>query len=74
MKPYKVTITEKLQMTVEVEAENRMEAERLVHDKWNKGDFILDAECFKGVDFKAVMPIFMNMWAYISFKSYESNK
>lgn len=40
----------------EVEAENRMEAERLVHDKWNKGDFILDAECFKGVDFKAVMP------------------
>ena len=28
MKPYKVTITEKLQMTVEVEAENRMEAER----------------------------------------------
>ena len=43
-------------MTVEVEAENRMEAERLVHDKWNKGDFILDAECFRGVDFKAVMP------------------
>lgn len=40
----------------EVEAENRMEAERLVHDKWNKGDFILDAECFKGVDFKVVMP------------------
>ena len=37
-------------------AKNRMEAERLVHDKWNKGDFILDAECFKGVDFKAVIP------------------
>ena len=46
MKPYKVTITEKLQMTVEVEAENRMEAERLVHDKWNNGGTILDAECF----------------------------
>ena len=29
MKPYKVTITEKLQMTVEVEAENRMEQGRL---------------------------------------------
>lgn len=43
MKPYKVMITEKLQMTVEVEAENRMEAERLVHDKWNNGDFIFDA-------------------------------
>ena len=56
MKPYKVMITEKLQMTVEVEAENRMEAERLVHDKWNNGDFIFDAECFKGVYFKAVMP------------------
>ena len=48
MKPYKVTITEKLQMTVEVEAENRMEAERLVHDKWNKGDFILDAGVLQG--------------------------
>lgn len=36
MKPYKVMITEKLQMTVEVEAENRMEAERLVHDKWTR--------------------------------------
>ena len=40
MKPYKVTITKKLQMTVEVEAENRMEAERLVHDQkaGNPGD------------------------------------
>lgn len=56
MKPYKVTITEKLQMTVEVEADSRMEAEQLVSDRWNKGDFFLDAECFVGADFKAVMP------------------
>ena len=56
MKPYKVTITEKLQMTVEIEAGSRLEAEQLVSDKWSKGDYILDAECFAGADFKAVLP------------------
>ncbi len=54
MKKYKVTITEKLKMEVEVEAPNRIEAERLVNKQWIDGDYILDADRFTGVDFKAV--------------------
>ncbi|MDD4494562.1 MAG: DpnD/PcfM family protein [Eubacteriales bacterium] len=54
MKKYKVTITETLQMEVEVEAPNRIEAERLVNKHWIDGDHILDADHFIGVDFKAV--------------------
>lgn len=56
MKTYKVTITEKLKTTVEVEAANRYEAEELVSGGWRRGDYILDAECFSGVDFKVVLP------------------
>lgn len=53
MKTYEVTITETLQKTVEVEAKNREEAERLVEKRWNDSEYILDAEAFKGVDFSA---------------------
>lgn len=53
MKKYKVTITETLQMEVEVDAPNRSEAERLVNKQWIGGDHILDADHFKDVDFKA---------------------
>ena len=38
MKQYKVTITETLKMTVEVEAKDRWEAEQLVADNWRNGD------------------------------------
>jgi hypothetical protein len=53
MKNYKVTITEKLQKEVEVEADSRFEAERLVEKRWNDSEFILDAAHFKGVVFRA---------------------
>lgn len=53
MKNYEVTITETLQMTVEVEAKTREEAERLVEKNWNDSEYILDADAFKGVDFSA---------------------
>lgn len=33
MKTYKVTITETLEMTVEVEAKNRLEAEQIISDR-----------------------------------------
>lgn len=56
MKSYQVTITEKLEMTVEVEASSRYEAERLVEKRWNNTDYILDAEHFKGVTFTADPP------------------
>ena len=51
MKKFKVTITETLEKTVEVEAENMDEAEQMVNDAWYSGKHILDADCFKNVDF-----------------------
>lgn len=51
MKTYEVTITETLQKTVEVEANSREEAERLVEQRWNDSEYILDADSFVGVDF-----------------------
>lgn len=56
MNTYKVKITETLEKVVEVEAENRHEAEQSVADAWHKSDYILDAEDFKGVTFKAEPP------------------
>ena len=53
MKSYEVTITETLQMTVEVEAATREQAQELVERKWNDSEYILDAVAFKGVDFSA---------------------
>ena len=44
MKTYKVKITEKLQMTVEVGAPSRHEAERFAEKQWLNGDYILDVE------------------------------
>ena len=49
--PYKVTITETLSMTVAVAAANRREAEQFVSDQWYRGEYILDADHFTGVEF-----------------------
>ena len=53
MRTYKATITETLQMTVEVEAPGRREAERLAENRWANGDHVLDADRFTGATFKA---------------------
>lgn len=53
MKTYEVTITEMLQKTVTVEADSREEAERMVEQRWNDSEYILDADSFVGVDFSA---------------------
>ena len=53
MKKFNVTITETLKKSVEVEAENMDEAEQMVNDAWYSGEHILDADCFKTVDFSA---------------------
>ena len=50
-KNYKVTITEVLKMTVDVEAEDEREAEQIVSDRWRDSDYILDADDFDGVDY-----------------------
>lgn len=50
---YKVTITETLSMTVEVEAADKWEAEQIVSEQWNNGEYILEADRFVGVKFHA---------------------
>ena len=52
---FEVTITETLCMTVEVEADNPMEAEQIVADRWSNSDYLLDADSFTGVEFQAHM-------------------
>ena len=51
-KEFDVTIVETLKMKVTVEAESREEAKQAVEDKWYKGDYILDADNFVGVEFE----------------------
>ena len=53
MKNYDVTIHENLIMKVSVEAESAQEAEEIVRNRWKAGDYILDADNFTGVEFKA---------------------
>jgi hypothetical protein len=52
MKTYKVTITETLQMQVEIEAASRAEARQIAEERWKDSEYILDADHFKGADFK----------------------
>ena len=51
MKTYNVTITEKLQMNVEIEADSAVQARDIAERQWKDGDHILDAGCFQGVTF-----------------------
>ena len=50
---FKVTITETLKRTVEVEADDQQEAEQMVSDGWHNSQYILDAADFVGVAFEA---------------------
>lgn len=56
-KEFDVTIIETLKMKVTVEADSLEEAEQIVSDKWYRGEYILDAECFEGVEFESSEPI-----------------
>lgn len=53
MKQYDVTITETLQMTVPIQAENLAQAEEIAEKNWNNSEYILSADHFVGADFKA---------------------
>lgn len=50
---YEVTITETLKTKVFLEADSSEEAEEIVSDGWRKSEYILTAEDFVGVSFKA---------------------
>jgi len=56
MNTYKVKITETFEKEVEVEANDRSEAEQIVLDAWHNSEYILNAEDFKSVTFKAEPP------------------
>ena len=51
---FKVTITETLKRTVEVEAGDQHEAEQLVSDDWHDSKYILDADDFVEVKFAVI--------------------
>ena len=42
-----------MKMTVDVETENQEQAEQIVDSKWRRGEYILDADNFMGVEFEA---------------------
>jgi hypothetical protein len=39
-------------MEVEIEAASRAEAKQIAEERWKDSEYILDADHFKGVDFK----------------------
>ena len=51
MKEYKVLITETLQKNVILEAATEEEAHKRASDAWKNAEYLLDAECFQGVEF-----------------------
>lgn len=51
MNEYDIAIRETLEMTVTVEAASREEARQIVADRWENGEYILDADSFKDVEF-----------------------
>ena len=53
-KEFKVTITETLKLTVEVEATDQHDAEQMVSDNWRNSEYVLGADNFAGVEFDAV--------------------
>lgn len=53
MNHYDVTIRETLEVKMKVAANSREEAEQFANERWKKGDYILDADHFTGVNFKA---------------------
>lgn len=50
---FDVRIEEKLVKIVTVKARNALEAEHLASVGWRNSDYVLDADCFAGVEFHA---------------------
>lgn len=53
-KEYTVNIKETLEMQVTVKAKSAEEAIELVQQRWKDSEYVLDSECFSGVDFEEV--------------------
>lgn len=52
---FKVTITETLKLTVEIEAKDQHEAEQIVSDNWKNSEYVLNADNFVSAEFTAVL-------------------
>ena len=50
---FEITVSETLQKVVSVDAGDSNEAENIAENNWRAGDYILGAEHFTGVEFKA---------------------
>ena len=50
---YDVTIRETLEVKMKVAANSREEAEQFARDQWKRGEVVLDASHFTGVEFHA---------------------
>ena len=48
---YDIAIRETMEMTVPVGAASREEDRRMVEERWTNGEYILDADCFRDVEF-----------------------
>ena len=53
MNHYVVTIRETVEVKMKVAANSREEAEQLVRDQWQRGEAVLAASHFTGVEFHA---------------------
>lgn len=50
---YRVTITETLKFSVDIDADSAETAERIAEQNWKEGDYIIDSAHFAGVEFHA---------------------
>lgn len=53
-KKYTVNIKETLEKQVTIEAKSAEEAIEIVQRRWKDSEYVLDSECFTGVDFEEV--------------------
>ena len=52
-KLYRVTVTETLKFTVDIDADSAEEAKRIAEQNWKEGNYIIDSAHFAGVEFHA---------------------
>lgn len=57
MNHYDVTIRETLEVKMKVAANSREEAEQFARDQWKRGEVVLDASHFTGVEFPSGIPV-----------------
>ena len=66
---YDVTIRETLEVKMKVAANSREEAEQFARDQWKRGEVVLDASHFTGVEFHA-----KRYFRGVNFKARDQNR